>query len=99
DPESYDGVSGFLSVSENDGQSVRAAFLLRERLYLVKDRSLHVTEDDGVNEPASWTVNQVSKTVGTLSVAGVDTGEDWAVIAGRAGIYIFDGGEPIKISQ
>ncbi len=50
-----------MSVSENDGQTVRAAFLLRERLYLVKDRSLHVTEDDGVNEPASWTINEVSQ--------------------------------------
>jgi hypothetical protein len=99
DPESYDGVSGFMNVSENDGQTVRAAFLLRERLYLVKDRSLHVTEDDGVNEPASWTINEVSNAVGTPSVAGVDVGEDWAVIAGRAGMYIFDGGEPIKISQ
>jgi hypothetical protein len=99
DPESYDGVSGFLSVSENDGQAVRAAFLLRERLYFVKERSFYVTEDDGVNEPASWTINEVSRTVGTPSVAGVDTGEDWAVIAGRAGVYIFDGGEPVKISQ
>jgi hypothetical protein len=99
DPESYDGVTGFMSVSENDGQTVRSAFLLRERLYLVKDRSLHVTEDDGVNEPASWTINQVSNAVGTPSVAGVAVGEDWAVIAGRAGMYIFDGGEPIKISQ
>ncbi len=99
DPESYDGVTGFMSVSENDGQTVRSAFLLRERLYLVKDRSLHVTEDDGVNEPASWTINEVSNAVGTPSVAGVDVGEDWAVIAGRAGMYIFDGGEPIKISQ
>jgi hypothetical protein len=98
-PESYDGVSGFLSVSEDDGQSVRAAFHLRERLYFVKDRALFVTEDDGVNEPASWTINEVSRTVGTPSVAGVDTGEDWAVIAGRAGMYIFDGGEPVKISQ
>ena len=26
DPESYDGVSGFMEVSENDGQTVRAAF-------------------------------------------------------------------------
>jgi hypothetical protein len=26
-------------------------------------------------------------------------GEDWAVIAGRAGVYLFDGGEPVKISQ
>jgi hypothetical protein len=99
DPESYDGVSGFMNVSENDGQTVRAAFLLRERLYFVKDRSMHVTEDDGVNEPASWTINQVSDAVGTPSVQGVDMGEDWAVIAGRSGMYLFDGGEPIKISQ
>ena len=55
DPESYDGVSGFMSVSEDDGQTVRAAFLLRENLYFVKDRSIYVTADDGVNEPASWT--------------------------------------------
>jgi hypothetical protein len=99
DPESYDGVTGFMNVSENDGQTVRAAFLLRERLYFAKDRSLHVTEDDGVNEPASWTINEVSNAVGTPSVSGVDVGEDWAVIAGRAGMYLFDGGEPIKISQ
>jgi hypothetical protein len=99
DPESYDGVSGMLSVSENDGQAVRAAFRLRERLYLVKERSIYVTEDDGVNDPASWTINEVSRTVGTPSVAGADTGEDWAVIAGRAGMYVFDGGEPVKISQ
>jgi hypothetical protein len=99
DPESYDGVSGYMGVSEDDGQTVRAAFLLRERLYLVKDRALYVTQDDGVNEPASWTINEVSRTVGTSSVAGVDTGEDWAVIAGRAGVYLFDGGEPVKISQ
>ncbi|MGH9679558.1 MAG: hypothetical protein ACRD4Y_06380, partial [Candidatus Acidiferrales bacterium] len=99
DPESYDGVSGFMSVSENDGQSVRAAFLLRERLYFVKDRACYVTQDDGVNEPASWTITEISRTVGTPSVQGVDTGEDWAVIAGRAGVYIFDGGEPVKISQ
>ncbi len=39
DPESYDGVTGFMNVSENDGQTVRAAFLLRERMYFVKDRS------------------------------------------------------------
>ncbi len=99
DPESYDGVSGFMNVSENDGQSVRAAFKVRERLYFVKDRSCYVTEDDGVNEPASWTITEISRTVGTPSAQGVDTGEDWAVIAGRAGVYIFDGGEPIKLSQ
>jgi len=68
------------------------AFLLRERLYFVKERSFYVTEDDGVNEPASWTINEVSRTVGTPSVAAW-TRRRLAVIAGRAGMYIFDGGE------
>ncbi len=99
DPESYNGVSGFMEISEDDGQTVRAAFLLRQNLYFVKDRAIYVTADDGVNEPASWSITEVSRTVGTPSVAGVDTGEDWAVIAGRAGLYIFNGGEAVKISQ
>ena len=31
DPESYDGIDGLLSVAENNGQAIRAAFKLRER--------------------------------------------------------------------
>jgi hypothetical protein len=99
DPESYDGVSGMLSVAENNGQAVRAAFVLRDRLYFVKEHSIYSTEDDGVNEPADWTLSEVSRTVGTPSVDGVDTGEDWAVIAHRSGLYLFAGGEPVKVSQ
>jgi hypothetical protein len=99
DPESYDGVEGFLSVAENNGQAIRAAFKLRERLYFVKEHSLHATQDDGVNEPSLWTIAEISRRVGTPSVRGVGFGEDWVVIAHRTGLYIFNGGEPIKISQ
>jgi hypothetical protein len=99
DPESYDGVDGLLSIAEDNGQAVRAAFVLRDQLYFVKDHSIYSTRDDGVNEPADWTLSEVSNCVGTPSVDGVDTGEDWAVIADRAGLFIFDGGEPVKISQ
>jgi hypothetical protein len=99
DPESYDGLSGLLSVSEDDGQAVRAAFELRGQLYFVKEHSMHSTQDDGVNEPAEWAITEVSRTVGTPSVDGVATGEDWAVIAHRSGLYLFAGGEPVKISQ
>ena len=28
-----------------------------------------------------------------------DFGEEWVVIAGRSGLYYFDGSEPIKLSQ
>ena len=99
DPESYDGVDGLLSVAQDNGQAMRAAFVLRDQLYFVKEHSIYSTRDDGVNEPADWTISEVSNAVGTPSVDGVDTGEDWAVIADRAGLFIFDGGEPVKISQ
>ena len=99
DPESYDGVNGFLSVAENNGQAVRAAFKLRELLYFVKEHSLYVTQDDGTNEPALWSIAEVSRKVGTPSVRGVGLGEDWVVIAHRSGLYLFAGGEPVKISQ
>ncbi|GAC1626557.1 MAG: hypothetical protein PVS2B2_10290 [Candidatus Acidiferrum sp.] len=98
-PESYDGINGLLSVAENNGQAIRAAFKLRERLYFVKEHSLFATQDDGVNEPALWSIAEISRRVGTPSVRGVGLGEDWVVIADRSGLYIFSGGEPVKISQ
>jgi hypothetical protein len=99
DPESYDGIDGLLSVAENNGQAIRAAFKLRERLYFVKEHSVHATQDDGANEPALWSIAEISRRLGTPSVRGVGIGEDWVVIAHRTGLYIFNGGEPIKISQ
>ncbi len=93
------GSMGLLSVAENNGQAIRAAFKLRERLYFVKEHSLYATQDDGVNEPALWWISEISRRVGTPSVRGVGVGEDWVVIAHRTGLYIFSGGEPVKISQ
>lgn len=98
-PESYDGIDGLLSVAENNGQAIRASFKLRERLYFVKEHSLFATQDDGVNEPALWSIAEISRRVGSPSVRGVGLGEDWVAIAHRSGLYIFAGGEPIKISQ
>ncbi|HLZ90221.1 MAG TPA: hypothetical protein VKQ28_00800 [Candidatus Acidoferrum sp.] len=99
DPESYDGTDGFLNIAENDGYAVRNCYEQRARLYVVKEHSLHTTQDDGVNEPAQWTIDRVSAKVGTPSCNGTGLGEDWAIIADRNGLYITRGGEPVKISQ
>jgi len=99
EPEAYDGVTGIMSIAENNGQGIRAAFTIRNNLYFVKERSMYVTADDGVNEPALWQVEEVSNQVGTPSAHGVGIGEEWAVIVGRSGLYLFDGSEPTKISQ
>ena len=98
-PEAYDGVTGFMSIGENNGQCIRSAFTLRNNLYFVKERSMYVTATDGVNEPALWSVEEVSNEVGTPSPHGVGIGEEWVVIAGRSGLYLFDGSEPVKLSQ
>ncbi|MFZ0463927.1 MAG: hypothetical protein WBE20_14600 [Candidatus Acidiferrales bacterium] len=99
DPESYDGVQGLIEIAVNNGQAIRAAFVIRNNLYFVKERSLYVTSDTGRSEPAFWDVEEVSNSVGTPSAHGVGIGEDWVVIASRAGLYLFSGGEPQKLSQ
>ncbi len=98
-PESYDGVSGIMAIAANNGQAIRCAFKLRNILYFVKERSLYATASDGVNEPSFWDVEEVSSLVGTPSAHGVGIGEGWVVIAGRSGLYYFDGGQPVKLSQ
>ena len=99
DPEAYDGVQGLIEIAVNNGQAIRAAFVIRNLLYFAKERSLYVTADDGTNEPALWSVEEVSNSVGTPSAHGIGIGEDWVVIAGRSGLYFFDGGVPQKLSQ
>jgi hypothetical protein len=99
EPESYDGVTGIQRIAENNGQGIRAAFTLRNNLYFAKERSLYVIATDGVNEPALWQVSEVSNKVGTPSAHGIGYGEEWVVIAGRTGLYYFDGSEPVKLSQ
>lgn len=101
--ESYDFSTGLITISENNGQGIRSAFKLRERLYFVKEGSFYVTQDDGINEPSKWQLDEVSGRVGTPSINGVggsysqNAGEDWVVIAHRTGLYLFWGGEPVKI--
>ncbi|HKW89770.1 MAG TPA: hypothetical protein VJN21_13560 [Candidatus Acidoferrales bacterium] len=99
DPEAYDGVQGLIEITVNNGQAIRAAFVIRNLLYFAKERSLYVTADDGTNEPAFWSIEEVSNSVGTPSAHGIGIGEDWVVIAGRSGLYYFDGGVPQKLSQ
>lgn len=102
EPDSYNGVDGFLSVAPENGQAVRSGGILRDYLYFVKESSLYVTQNDPNSEPADWPVHEVSPHVGTPSIRGVGFGEEWWVIASRQGLYYFDGsaiGDDQKLSQ
>jgi len=106
--EAFDesGEGGIVDTAGENQQAVRSAFTLYDTLYLVKTGSLVSTQDNGSTEPSGWSLRIVSNSVGTPSIYGVttgidepNTGEAWAIIAGQPGGYIFNGGEPIKITE
>lgn len=105
--EAFDQVTGVISGAVQNQQPIRSAFELFDVLYLVKTKSyVAIRNVDGL-EPVFWgTPRTGSQAVGTPSIygvtSGIDTpnaGEEWAIIAGEAGAFIFNGGEPIKLSE
>lgn len=98
-PESYDQVTGQIQIRPSDGQQIRAGISMRNNYYFGKDHYLCYVTDDGINEPSSWPVNEVSATIGICGPNAVDSNEEWFVFAERSGAYICWGSDPVKISQ
>lgn len=97
-PEAFDLLTGGFGPSQNQ-QPIRGAITLFDTLYALKTKSWYSTSDNGTTEPAKWTWREVSNKVGTIGSHSFDYGEDWAFSACRAGLYFFNGGEPLKVSQ
>lgn len=97
--EAFDAITGVIKATVQNQQPVKTAFVQLDNLYLVKSKSMLSTVDNGTGEPNTWQTKQVSNKCGTTSIYGVDWGEDWAVIAGEPGAYIFTGGQPTKFSS
>lgn len=97
--ESVDINSGSLGVGAENPQPATGAFQLLEQLYITKTKSLQVTQDSPNYEPNNWQVRQASDRCGAVGPNAFDEGEEFAVCASRNGIYFFDGGKPMPISQ
>lgn len=105
--EAFDQLTGVISGAVQNQQPIRSAFVLFDVMYLVKTKSfVAIRNVDGL-EPVYWgTPRVVSNSVGTPSIygvtSGIDTpnsGEEWAIIAGQAGAFIFNGGDPSSLSE
>lgn len=110
-PEAFDGVSGKFGPSQ-DTHKVMDVGVIRQTLYMLTQDPggrLHETIDNGVTEPAGWTVNQVAANCGLLSAFALTKsqaddstasgGEEWLAWASSTGARIFGGDQPFKISQ
>ncbi len=110
-PEAFDGLSGKFGPA-NDTHKIMTQGLIRGTLFiLTRDPSgrMHAVIDNGVTEPAGWSINEVANSVGCLSTFGLAVsqaddatgggGEEWLAWASFSGARIFGGDQPWKISQ
>ena len=96
--EAFDLVTGAFGPAQNQ-QPINGAARMWDLLYALKEASWFSTSDNGVTEPNQWNWKTVSDKVGTIGIHSYDYGEGWMLTANRRGVYFFEGGEPIKISQ
>jgi hypothetical protein len=96
--EAFDLVTGVCGPAQNM-QPLNGGMVLFDLLYALKERSWYSTFDNGVTEPNQWTWKEVSPKVGTIGIHSYDWGEGWGLTGNREGIFFFEGGEPIKVSQ
>jgi len=104
-PEGFDGVTGTFGPAD-DPSPMQCMTLIRNSLILHTANGTASTIDNDA-EPSGWVVNNISREVGALSFRSCDpsptgtgdAGEEWEVVATRAGLYVFSGGDFYKISQ
>ena len=104
-PEAFAQTTGNLGPAD-DTSPLRCFSLQRNYALLKSGVGTHsFQQNDG--EPDTWSVNQISRSVGAMSLRGGDPGqfgtgdaaEDWDVSADEKGMYLFAGGDFWKISQ
>lgn len=99
DTETFDGTNGFQQVAKDNGEKITSAVQLRSFLYIMKERSMHVTYDDTINPPSLWVQRQIDSTIGTGSPRSLVSSDTFIAFSSRGGAYMFTGARPQKVSQ
>jgi hypothetical protein len=103
DPESvYDDSSGIIQVAENSGERRVAIREYGSLVYMMKERSGHVLNADPT-DPKDWKVTKQwggdKDGAGPCGVRAVDVCTNFMCFVHRSGVWIFEGGQPYKISK
>jgi hypothetical protein len=106
-PEQVDAVTGLVVFSSENQQPVNGAMVLYDTFYGLKGwtgtnpgSSLYSLQKQSNLEPAQWDEPEVAqRSGGSCGPLAFDLGEQWFLGASRAGLYLFVGGQPGKISQ
>ena len=98
-PEAFDGVTGLIDISNYTTDPITDLFFFLNQLYICTSSRWFATQDNGTTEPDGWTLTEVSNSVGALGPMADDVGEEFVLCADLRGLWIFDGGSHIKLSQ
>jgi hypothetical protein len=97
--EAIDGVTGKIDTSAFTSQPQTNAFEWLDTLYIATTGRTFQTRDNATTEPAGWELRDTSDSVGCFGPFAADLGEQYALIADQNGLWLFDGGNHVKISQ
>lgn len=97
-PESFDIVSGPISLSQGNQQQVYGGAVFNGILFFLKEESIVSTSQTPGQEPGNWAVTPVCDKVGTCGIYAYDVAKEYLITACRAGVFVFNGGEPVPIA-
>lgn len=105
-PEQVDAVTGQVKFESENIQPVNGARVMYDTFYAMKawaghtpGASMYSLQSTDNLEPADWAEPEVAQKCGAIGVLAYDFGEQWLVMANRYGLYLFEGGQPGKITQ
>lgn len=99
DPETFDAEGSITESGVGDGERIMGAVQLRSFYYALKDRSIHVLYDDGVNDPAQWFTRKIDNVSGLASPNAVVSTESYFAYGSPQGFFIYPGGRPMKMNM
>lgn len=98
DLESVYGDTGLVQAAENNGENRTAVREFAGVVYLMKEKSGHVMSPS-TDDPSTWGVVQQWSGSGPCGPRAVDTCTNFMCYVHRSGVYIFEGGQPYRISK
>lgn len=93
-PESFDINTGVIPLSQGNQQQVFGGCVFNGILFFLKEESIVSTTQTPGQEPGNWGVTPVTDKVGACGIYAYDISKEYATMACRAGLFIFNGGEP-----
>lgn len=99
DPAGVDTVTGVVDISDFTQDPITNIYRFLASVYVTTaTRTFHVVTTSDA-EPAFWEVREVANRAGCSGPLAQDAAEEFAVTADVNGVYVFDGGAHLRISQ